>query len=323
YGMDGSRTPRSEMVSRLAKWATAPEQSPLWAARPIRGEIGIVVVPESQLYCYAQQGNSDLYARSVRGAYQGFFENNIQADWVHPSDIDQYRLLYLPFPIMLDAATAGLLKGWVAAGGTLIAEGCPGYFGDRGRVGTVQPNLGLDEVFGARESYVEFTPDLLDDLNCTIDGLTVRGGGFFQTYVTRGGTAVGWYADGAIAAVDHHFGRGHARLIGTFPGLGYSRQPTADSRRFFGGLLEFGGQQRQVRLDEPGVAARLHASGEATYLWVINHNREARRVELEIASAVGEIQSTTVVWGDGEPVAQDQRLSLSVGGRDATIVRLR
>jgi beta-galactosidase len=28
----------------------------------------------------------------------------------------------------------------------------------------VQPNLGLDELFGARESYVEFTPDLLEGL---------------------------------------------------------------------------------------------------------------------------------------------------------------
>ena len=322
YGMDGSRTPRSEMVSRLATWATAPDQSALWAARPIRGDIGIVVVPESQLFCYAQQGKSDLYARAARGAYAGFFENNVQADWVHPSDIDQYRLLYLPFPIMLDTATASLLKDWVAAGGTLIAEGCPGYFGDRGRVGTVQPNLGLDEVFGVRESYVEFTPDLLDDLSFTIEGRSVRGGGFFQKYVTRGGTAVGWYADGAIAAVDHRFGRGRTRLIGTFPGLGYSNQPTTEARHFFASLLEFGGQVRHVRLDEPGVAARLHVSDDATYLWVINHNREPRRVALEISSTFGQSQPTAIVWGDGEPVVRDRSITLSVGGRDATIVRL-
>ena len=71
-------------------------------------------------------------------------------------------MLYLPFPLMLSRATAERLRAWVEAGGTLIAEGCPGYFGDHGHVGTVQPNHGLDALFGARESYVEFTPDLLD-----------------------------------------------------------------------------------------------------------------------------------------------------------------
>ena len=35
YGMDGSRTPRSEMASRIAKWANAPEQR-----RAVRGAAG-------------------------------------------------------------------------------------------------------------------------------------------------------------------------------------------------------------------------------------------------------------------------------------------
>jgi beta-galactosidase len=83
---------------------------------------------------------------------------------VHIDHIDEYDFLYLPFPMMLTRQTADKLRAWVAAGGTLVSEGCPGYFGDRGHVGTVQPNLGLDELFGARESYVEFTPDLLEGL---------------------------------------------------------------------------------------------------------------------------------------------------------------
>ena len=33
----------------------------------------------------------------------------------------------------------------------------------------MQPNYGLDVLFGARESYVEFTPDILGDLRFTVD----------------------------------------------------------------------------------------------------------------------------------------------------------
>jgi beta-galactosidase len=164
YGMDGSRTPRSEMANRIAKWVRAPAQEKLWQSRPVKGEVGIVYVPETQLFTYAQQGSTDFYARSMEGAYRGFFDVNVQADWVHVDHIDEYDFLYLPFPVMLTRETADKLRGWVDAGGTLVSEGCPGYFGDRGHVGTVQPSLGLDELFGARESYVEFTPDLLEGL---------------------------------------------------------------------------------------------------------------------------------------------------------------
>ena len=37
YGMDGSRTPRSEMVSKLGQWIQAPEQSKLCAIAPGEG----------------------------------------------------------------------------------------------------------------------------------------------------------------------------------------------------------------------------------------------------------------------------------------------
>ncbi len=189
YGMDGSRTPRSEMVSKVGKWTAAPEQEKLWQSRPIKGEIGIVYVPETQIFDYSQQGNTDFYAKSMQGAYQGFFDNNIQADWVHIDDIDERSLLYLPFPVMLNEETAEKLRDWVAAGGTLISEGCPAYFGDRGHVGQVQPNYGLDELFGARESYVEFVPDLLDDEQLNFSGTPVWGGIYLQAYEPTTGTA--------------------------------------------------------------------------------------------------------------------------------------
>ena len=67
--------------------------------------------------------------------------------------------MYLPYPIHLKAETAAKLVEYVRDGGTLVSEGLPGYFGEHGKVGVKQPNYGLGEVFGAREKYVEFTPD--------------------------------------------------------------------------------------------------------------------------------------------------------------------
>ncbi|MDP6102852.1 MAG: beta-galactosidase, partial [Dehalococcoidia bacterium] len=275
YGMDGSRTPRSEMTSTMAVWANAPEQQDLWKSSPVKGDIGIVFAPESQLHCYAQQGNTDFYAESARGAYQGFFDNNIQADWVHIDHIEEYDLLYLPFPVMLSEAHCGKLVQWVKNGGSLISEGCPAYFGDRGKVGTVQPNFGLDELFGASQAYVEFAPDLRDSLrfNTGGNGHSVYGGLYIQKYTLQGGKAAGWFEDGDIAVVENTYGKGKTLLIGTFPGYGFFHHDSPSSRKFYAGLLVWSGRTQHVWSSSPVVTGRLHQGEGGLYLWAVNPSR--------------------------------------------------
>ena len=55
---------------------------------------------------------------------------------------------------MMQSETVAKLTEYVSKDGTLICEGLPTYFGEHGHVGQVRPNYGLDEVFGARETYV-------------------------------------------------------------------------------------------------------------------------------------------------------------------------
>ena len=150
YGMDGSRTPRSDEASRIAKWANAPEQKPLWEARPVKGDIALLVIPEAQAWDYLLNHNHkpETYREAMWGAYRGFLDNGLQPDWVHIDHIADYDTIYAPYPIMLTAEHAKALAAWVEKGGTLISEATPGYFGDRGKVGTVQPHNGLDVVFG-------------------------------------------------------------------------------------------------------------------------------------------------------------------------------
>ena len=68
----------------------------LWRSHPVKGEIGIVWIPESQIFNYTQQGNTQYYTESARGVYQGFFDSNIQADFVHIDNIDEYPACLSP-----------------------------------------------------------------------------------------------------------------------------------------------------------------------------------------------------------------------------------
>ncbi len=229
-------------------------------------------------------------------------------------------MIYLPYPEMLRKATADKLRDYVAKGGTLVSEGLPGYFGDGGTVGAVQPNLGLDEVFGARETYVQFTPDLLGNLTLTVNDKQIGGQYFLQEYQPRGGKAVGQYANGHTAAVEHTLGKGKTLLIGTFPGGSYYRNHSAGTREFFAGLLPWAGIHQQVESTDSAVKARLHKGAGGTYLWVVNPTRTARNVKLSLPA---QFQRAVDLWQESSrPTIAGKTLSVAVEDRNAAVIRL-
>ncbi len=321
YGMDGSRTVRSEMSKSVSEWVFHSQQKDLWKSAPIRGEVGIIYVPETQLFNFAQQGDVKYYTQSMQGAYRAFFDNNIQADWVHIDDIDDYQFLYLPYPVMLKQVSADKLKKWVEAGGILVCEGCPGYFGDRGKAGTRQPNLGLDEVFGVQENYVEFTPDLLDDLTFNVEGKSVRGGIFLQAYHPTSGKTVGYYQDGKMAVIDNHYGSGRTRLIGSMPGFGYFNHPNADSGEFFSRLLEFAGVSHVLKCSDQRIKTRLWAGEGGFYLWIANPSRTDITVEINIHPSKGNFNRLECLRG-GRAELQANNLKIEAPARDISVYRL-
>jgi len=319
FAMDGSVTPRAEMAGKVAKWANAHAE--VWKSHPVKGDVGLVFVPESELFNYVQQGGTEYYAQSIRGAYQAFFDQNIQADFVALENIGEYKLVYLAYPVMLKRETADRLKEYVRNGGTLVCEGLPAYFGDSGHVGTVQPNFGLDELFGAREKYVEFDPDLSEQMTLGVKGTKIFGRYFRQDYELAGGTAAGQYSNGNTAAVENTFGQGRTLLMGSFPGAGYYLHHGAATRELFAGFLKTAGVTQQIAIDDATVQARLHQGEGGTHFWVTNTTRAEKKVTVTLAT--GEFSSAEDVWG-GVAIAQSgRRFTMAVPARDAVVAMLR
>ena len=104
----------------------------------------------------------------------------------------------------------------------------------------MQPNYGLDELFGAKESYVEFTPDILDDLTLEVRGsqnqraLFPAGIFFTSAERPRGRMPTAGSPPWSIRSA-----KGKALLIGTFPGGGYYLHHTPAAKAFFAGLLDW------------------------------------------------------------------------------------
>jgi beta-galactosidase len=321
FGMDGSVTPQAEMAGRLARWTN--QHGELWKSNPVKGEVGLLFVPESEIFNYVQQGETAFYSQSIRGAYQAFFDSNIQADFVAVDDMAEYKLLYLPYPVMLTSETAAKIRKYVEQGGTLVCEGLPGYFGDHGHIGTVQPNLGLDEMFGARQSYVEFVPDIENELKLSVRGAKIDGRYFRQAYTLNGGTAAGQYEDGTIAAVEHTFGRGRTLLVGTFPGAGYYLHHNSVTKSLFAGFLDMAGVRQIARVSDPEVQARLHEGKGGAFLWVTNPTREERAVRVSLAAEYSSFSAVKDLWGDQGVLTDGSQISVRVGARDGAVIQLK
>ena len=321
FAMDGSVTPRAEMTGHVAKWANSHPD--VWKARPVKGDVGLVFIPESEIFNYVQQGGTEYYAQSMRGAYQAFFDSNIQADFVTLENIDEYKLIYLAYPVMLKSESAERLKKYVQRGGTLICEGLPAYFGDRGHVGTVQPNFGLDELFGAREKFVEFDPDISDQLMFEVNGSKIYGRYFRQDYDLHGGKAAGQYSNGSTAAVENTFGQGRTLLMGSFPGAGYFLHHGAPTKELFASFLKMAGLTPQVLVDDHAVQARLHQGPGQTVLWVTNPTRIAKKVTVTLAAGTDAFKSAEDLWGSAAIALSGQQCTMSVPARDAVVAMLR
>nr|WP_274653349.1 beta-galactosidase trimerization domain-containing protein [Paenibacillus humicola] len=324
YNMDGSPNSRSRMASALAKWINHPDRKAFCESVSARGQIGLLVTQEALAFKYllGLGVDSDVYDEAISGAYRGFFDNNIQADFVSMDQIDRYDLLFYPFPVLMEREDARKLTEWVEKGGKLICQGCPAYFGDTGRVGTLQPDFGLNVLFGVKQHEAEFMPDL-DDIRFHYAGKEVRGGLFMQSYISEGAEVKGTYPDGTAAVAEYAYGKGKTLLIGTFPSAGYYHHADENSRSFFAGVLAWGGKKPEVAITGDGVYTRLFEKpGGGIFLWILNPGKAAIDANLSLSEELGSFRLGRVLWGQCRNNMNRNCIRVKVPPKDGILLEL-
>ena len=327
YSRDGTPTGRSRAVSEIAQWANNPSNADVMAARPVASQMGLLVIPESQILAWVRERDTDFYYQSIVGAYQGFLHNNVQVDFVPADRIADCQMpLYLPYPMMLPQSVAEELKRFVRRGGTLICEGLPAFYGDLGRVSTEQPGFGLGEVFGVRSKSEQLTPDILEDSRFQVGKeYDVAGGLARQSYELLGGKAFAHFDDGQIAGVDHTFGQGKTRLVGTFPGygyFGYAKRGDPSTRRFFADIATWSGVIPTVRVNDDRIVARLQTSDGKRYLWLVNSIRAAVQVQAELSEKHAPPKHARSCWRGIAGTVDGRRVDVMIPAREVAVLDL-
>ncbi len=158
--LDGSETPWLKSFSKVGNVILEHEEF-LLNAKPAKAEVALLYNPKNQIFAWASTGNEKNATNSLLGVHQALYEYNYNIDFVHPGELEKnilnnYKVLYIPFPYYLNEKICAAIEEWVKNGGVLIGEA---YFAawnaEHGHHEKIVPGYGLHKIFKAKQGIVE------------------------------------------------------------------------------------------------------------------------------------------------------------------------
>jgi len=258
-------TPRAEEAGRLSR--ALNEYPELFNEGTVpRAEVAILINEDLWHFMQARgfyERDLDKHlSYTIRGIYKMLWDSGIWVDFIesYETDINQlskYKAIILPFPLAVDDEVFKLLRDYVASGGTLISEACPGRHDRFGfaRSGSISPIA--EELFSVEHYQVrrihepqippKWTPRELS-YGRILPFKSLRGIGQFEgyqispsfcveIYKVKESTPILLYGDSVVGVVNK-FGKGLAYLIGTLLGHAYTAFDDSNNQIFLLKILE-------------------------------------------------------------------------------------
>jgi beta-galactosidase len=286
--LDGTLTDRARAAGAVAK--VVDENRDFFAsARPAQAQVAIVYNPLSYmvggrrpLSASGAQGEVAAIERnSMLGYYRALFPTNVPVDFVHINDINnRYKLIIVPYPLMISQSAAAKLKDFVRNGGALVAEARLAWNDERGRAQDVIPGFGLSEVCGCRETAVQMTASGKAEIVLE-NGDRFKGTLYQETLDPHPGPlpageggrrpgegTIAHFADGSGAIVSSTFGKGKMMTIGTFLGAAFEADRDEKLGAFIRSLLDWAGVARPPAAP---VELRTLESASQRVVFAFNH----------------------------------------------------
>jgi hypothetical protein len=336
YGLielDGTLTARSRRAGSIASILNRHAEFFL-KANPAPAEAAILYNPSAHLVGGEQSGGIRGGVQdSLFGYYRPFFERNVPVDFVHVMDMEKgdwrkYKLLIVPYAVMLSTRAAEQIQRFVTAGGHVLAEARTAWNNERGWATDVIPGGGLDKTFGCRE--LEVRPKAKSTLrlksgftqkNNKLDTASpdIAGSIYEEVLQTTDPSAkvVGVFSDGSPALVLNHSGKGETLFAGTFLGVANESQPSAGFMQLMDQVLDWAGVDAPISVQSAASGANpeilLLEGSQGRLIMVFNRESSERRFQL-ILRARQTIKSSEA-WTEGTPAvlgANERELSVKV-----------
>jgi beta-galactosidase len=278
---------------------------------------------------------------SMMGIYRALFPTNVPVDFVHISYLSQkvlggYKLVLLPYPLMIPSESTAPLREYVKNGGCLVAEARLGWNNEHGLASPTIPGLGLYEVMGCRETAVQIGAKGRTRLRWRStalagmkpgDEMTARW--YEETLAPLGPEAqiMAEFPSGGAAAVLSSYGKGKTLTLGSYLGAAYEtlREPT--TAQFYEALLDWAGVERPVLLApaREGIEVRWLESGHDVLVFAFNHQPKSQDAQIGLRLPERAYLGTDIVNGrQVSTSSQNGRVAMreQIAAHDVWVVKL-
>lgn len=284
YGMiqlDGTLTERSRFAGETAKKIEASADL-LLSAKPKQAEAAIIFSPLVPLLGgYDEESSRNAMHKALAGYHRMFFERNVAVEVLSARELGdsippKYKLIVLPYPLMMSNDEAAALKDYVEKGGHLFVEARPGWVNEQGHAEEAVPGFGWTAMTGVRETSI----DPGKEVAVKWGGAEFTGSSFAEhfTVLDKNAKVVATFADGTPAAYEHSYGQGSVILLGTFAGQANEANPVA--KHPLGEILAKWAGLTLPELKGPVLVELREMTGEkGRFVFLFNHADKAAQVD--------------------------------------------
>lgn len=318
YGMinlDGTLTDRSRHAGEIAKQIQS-NQDILLSSHPEPAQGAVVFSPLEPLVGGYDEDSSRLAMhQAVAGYHRMFFERNLRLDVLSSRELaadnlGQYKLVIVPYPLMLTREEAETLRQYAAAGGHLFVEARPGWIDDTGHAQPIVPGFGWDKMLGVREKQV--LPG--KEFQVRWGAAEFKTMTFAEQFDVESPSAhpVATLADGTPVAFENNYEKGSVIILGSFAGQQNYKSPVpmhplADL------LAQWSGLDRP-HLDAPAlVELRQMQAPQGRLVFLFNHSGNPAHVHFSRnldhpASSIREITTSQAIASNGSTLKIDTQI---------------
>jgi len=326
YGLvelDGQVTERAVAAGKVAR-AITDNMGLFLGVRPAKADVAILYNPLEHMVggqqTFTGEGQaigSNNLSESLQGVHRAFAERQIAVDFLHvmdlgPERLAQYRLLIVPYPVMMAGSDIRKLIAYVESGGTLMVEARCGWIDERGFSADVIPGGGLHEVLGCRESSVlPITKKGTMVITAASEALPLLKPGdkldtlFFEEafdVLGSNGRVLAEFEGGRPAVVSAAYGKGQALIVGSYIGSAYHHFQNPNNGRLFAGLFDWLKLSRPVEVTTAEkdifVETKLLTGEKHGILLAFNRSEKKTVAEFAVALPPGDFKARDLETGE-------------------------
>jgi len=267
-------------------------------AQPVPAQVAIIFNPLTPLLGGEQNyGSRVAMHQSVAGYHRMFFERNVSVDVVSAREMSAtslagYKLVVLPYPLMMTQPMSDALKTYVRNGGHLWMEARAGWVDENGHAQASLPGFGWSEIAGVREASLEPAPEFT--LNA--GGEAFRGITFREHFTAApDARPIAWYNDASPAAYERSYGKGRVAVLGTFVGQANETKPL-DHHPLGDLLVRWSAVHPPAFESSAFVELKEMTSGDQRLAFFFNHSDKPAHVSYAAGNNAREIAHNATIF---------------------------